>query len=236
MNRRRKARLLSLSLSVPREGRCTRNRVGVMHSESIGISEVGRCICTCNNMMPASARVPVGIPGFREAGVCAQPSLTERRPWRLKTSFCPYFFGLWRTRAGRVLHRPPPLFRSIVARSSPIAKYRHPSFVTVWSRSAPLPIVEQPLFSRQPSAPRDAEGRNDFGNGVRTEPFGSHSEEMRRKAFHSWLNSMFGVGLCAGVRFLERSRSVRFVILVDQILKLRFNFPIFRTILTQFAL
>ena len=38
--------------ALPPNRGCTRNRVGIMHSESIGISEVGRCICTCNNMMP----------------------------------------------------------------------------------------------------------------------------------------------------------------------------------------
>lgn len=80
----------------PTRGFRTRNRVGVMHREIMSgapakhqrsISGAGRCNCTCNNMMqPPRVRWNPGIP---EAG--ARPSLTERRPWGLKTSFCSLF-------------------------------------------------------------------------------------------------------------------------------------------------
>lgn len=67
-------------------------------------------------------------PGIPEA----QPSLTERRPWGLKTSFCPY------------LPTKGPGASFSDRSSTPIAKYRHPCFApATWSRFHRRPALLQ---------------------------------------------------------------------------------------------
>lgn len=142
-------------------------------------------------------RGSVGIRGFREAGVCAQPSLTEAATLTTENEFLSLVLRL--ADSGDAGCSDDALFRSIVARPCPRRSPNTGISLPLSRRDRAIPQGGAPIkrrsdrratafFGSAAATPRPREmpgGRNDFGKGPQAEPTRRDASKKRRDIFHS---------------------------------------------------